>query len=131
MQTLFKENLSVMRMTKGELPSLPFVALKDEILGKRYDLSIVFVGKDQARELNRVHRNKDYNTNILSFPLSKTSGEIIISLEKVRRDAKEHNKSYHNFLGLLVIHGMLHLDGMQHSSKMESLEKKFCNKFNY
>jgi len=129
MQTLFKENLSVKRLTKGKLPSLPFLAFKNNILGKKYDLSIVFVGRNQARELNRIHRNKDYNTNILSFPLSESSGEIIISLEKVRRDAVEHNKSFYNFLGFLVIHGMLHLEGYEHGATMEKLEGFYCGKF--
>ena len=131
MSTLFTENLSVRRMTKGKLPSLPFLALKDAVLGKKYELSIVFAGRAQARELNRTHRGKDYNTNILSFPLSDTSGEIVISLEKVRRDAKDHDKNYPDFLGFLVIHGMLHLVGHDHGAIMETLEKKFCKKFGF
>ena len=125
------ETIAIRHMTKGKLPSLPFARMKDAVLGTSYELSLVFANRETSRELNRVHRDKDYATNILSFPLTKHSGEIVINLEKVRKDAKEFEKTYEDFLGFLFIHGLLHLKGMDHGPKMEAQEKKFCKIFNY
>jgi probable rRNA maturation factor len=120
---------SVLNKTKGKLPSLPFVDLKETILGKEYELSISFVGKTASRTLNRTYRDKDYATNILSFELSKKSGELVIQPDCVKRDAKNFDMDYKNFLLFLLIHGMLHLKGMQHGSTMEKQEARFKKVF--
>ena len=73
--------------------------------------------------------DKDYPTNILSFPLDETSGEIYISLLTVRRDAKKFAMTYQKFLQLLMVHGMLHLKGYDHGSTMERIEAKFRKQF--
>ncbi len=99
--------------------------MKDQILGKSYDLSISFVGKTASRTLNRTYRGKDHATNILSFELSKNSGELVLQPDCVKRDAKNFDMDYKNFLGFLLIHGMLHLKGMQHGSTMEGQEVRF------
>ncbi|MBU0612253.1 rRNA maturation RNase YbeY [Patescibacteria group bacterium] len=122
-------DFSKINTTKGKLPSLPFVRIKNDILKKGYSLSLVFVGKKKSQELNRTYRKKDKPTNILSFPYSKTEGEIIICPAIVKREAKKFDKSFHDFMGFLVIHGMLHLKGMKHSSKMEREEKKYDQKY--
>lgn len=124
-------NLSVNRLTKGKLPSLPFVDLRNAVFGPNYDLSIVFVNLETSQRLNRETRDKDYPTNILSFPLSKESGELVIQLSIARRDAPKFEMSYQNFLGFLLIHGLLHLKGMDHGSRMEKEEKKFTRQFNF
>ena len=128
---MINETFNIKRETKGKLPCLPFVDIKNKVLGKKYDLSIAFVGRNKSRELNYRFRNKNYATNILSFSLSKNSGEIIINLEKVRKDAPNFNRPYLKFLGFLVIHGMLHLKGYEHSSIMEELENKFSREFSF
>ncbi len=99
--------------------------MKDAVLGKKYDLSISFVGPTASRTLNRTYRGKDYATNILSFELTKTSGELVLQPACVKRDAKKFDMNYKNFLGFLLIHGMLHLKGMQHGSTMEGQEIRF------
>ena len=123
------ETLSIVNHTKGKLPRLPFANMKDVILGKRYDLSISFVTPHTSQELNRTHRGKDNPTNILSFELTKKSGELVIEPRRVKRDAVAFDMDFKNFLGFLLIHGMLHLKGMQHGSTMERQEKKFLKIF--
>ncbi len=123
--------ISIIRETKGELPSLPFAYMKDTILGKKYELSVAFIGEKKSHEINFKLRGKDKPTNILSFPLSKNSGEILISLSTAKKDAKNFDKKPADFLGFLFIHGLLHLKGMQHGSTMEKAEKKFCKKFGF
>ena len=125
----YTDTLSVVRKTKGRLPSLPFEELKNTILGKKYELSIAFIRRNESKELNKTYRDKDYPTNILSFPISKTSGDIFINLEKVRLDAKLFEKSYDDFLLQIVIHGMVHLRGLDHGKEMDVLENKFWKKF--
>ncbi len=110
-----------------------FESVKEAILGKKYELSIAYVSSNVSRDLNRAYRGKDKPTNILSFPLDKTSGELVINLPQVKKDAPAFGfgKNYKTFLGFLVIHGMLHLKGFEHGSKMESMEKKYCKKFGF
>jgi probable rRNA maturation factor len=123
-----EDTFTLQNKTKGRLPRLPFVRIKEIVLGTEYELSIVFVTPALSRKLNRTHRGKDYSTNILSFPLSMTSGEIIIEPKKVRADAPDFDMDYKTFMGFLVIHGMLHLKGMEHSSTMTKAEKHFMKK---
>jgi len=66
---------------------------------------------------------------VLSFPLSKTSGEIFINPHKARADARAFQKRYNNFIGLLFVHGLLHLFGMRHGKKMEDKERSILRKF--
>lgn len=125
---LEKKNLTVIRKN-GTIPSVPFLPIKEKILGKTYDLTVVFCSPKESQERNKEYRNKDYPTNILSFPLSKSEGEIYISLSVARRDAKKFDMSYEKFLHLLFIHGCLHLKGYDHGSTMEMLENKYLDKF--
>ena len=57
-------------------------------------------------------RGKNKPTNILSFEYSKTSGEIVIQLDCVKKDAPKFGLPYTKFLGFLFIHGLLHLKGI-------------------
>lgn len=110
-----------------------FEKLKNDILGKDYDLSLAYVDEKKSREINKKYRKKDKPTNVLSFSLSKQSGEIIICPAVVKREAKDKTKNfgkkYQELLVFLVIHGMLHLKGLEHSSRMERAEKFYCKKY--
>lgn len=123
------DNFSIIAETTGKLPRLPFLHIKEAILGKKYDLSLVFVGKKKAIELHKQWKKKNDPVNILSFPLSKTEGEIFISLEKAKQECKNFDRSYENYVGFLFIHGCVHLKGFSHGNTMETIEKKFRKKF--
>lgn len=123
------DNVDVTNMTKGTLPRVPFVAIKNKILGEKYELSLVFATKALSKKLNNIHRGKNYPTNILSFPLDEKSGEIFIEPSKARLDAPDFDMSYTKFIKFLFIHGCLHLKGMQHSSTMDKAEQKFLKLF--
>ena len=103
--------------------------MKNDILGKRYELSIALVSEKKSRELNKKYRHKDKSTNVLSFALTKQSGEIILCPTVAKREAKKFGKNFKQFMGFLVIHGMLHLKGMEHSSTMEKREEKYDKKY--
>lgn len=108
-----------------------FEKIKKDILGEDYDLSIAFVGEKKSRELNKHWRNINKATNILSFALGKNKGEIVLCKAVAKREAKNFGRTFRQFLGFLVIHGMLHLKGMQHSSTMEKAEAKYDQKYFY
>ena len=125
-----QDHLTITRETSGKLPSLPFLRMKNAILGENYELSLAFVGRKRAIELHQEWKLKDDPVNILSFPLGKNEGEIIISLEKARTECKHFDRTYENYLAFLFIHGCVHLKGFTHGSKMEAEEKKYRALFN-
>ena len=103
--------------------------IKKTILGEQYELSLVFVSAQKIRNLNKVYRGVDKSTDILSFPLSKTSGEIFICKTEARKMMKEFGRPYENFLAFLFIHGCVHLKGFDHSNEMEKVEEKWRKLF--
>jgi len=125
------ENFSITNKTKGKLPSLPFHTMKEKILGKNYNLSVVFVGVKKSQELNKKYRNREEPANILTFPLEKLSGEIVINPNKAKKDASHFDMNYHEFLIYLFIHGLLHLKGRRHGSRMDNEEQTLLNVFNH
>ena len=124
-----KEFSTIVNLTKGKLPRLPFVSIKNAILGEKYELDVAFLTPKKQKEINKIYRNIDKTTNILSFPLTKTSGQITFDLSKVKKDAPLFDMTYPKFLKYLFIHGLLHLKGYDHSAIMERQEKKFLKMF--
>jgi probable rRNA maturation factor len=120
---------TITNKTKGKLPRLPFVSIKNKILGNEYELGVSFLSKQKQKQINQTYRNIDKTTNILSFPLSPNSGEITFDLAKVKNDAPLFDMTYSKFLKYLFIHGCLHLKGFEHSSIMEKEEKKYLKMF--
>ena len=125
-----ENSLSIKKTTKRKtLPLAFFLRAKDTILGSKYDLSLVICGPTLSRRYNKALRRKDRATNILSFPLTKKSGEILLDLTTTKRDAPKFAMDEKTFAGFLFIHGLLHLKGYEHGSTMERLEKKYVQLF--
>ena len=123
------DTFSITNGTQGTIPRVPFSVIKDKVLGKRYELSLTFIGDTRMRTLNHAYRNKDTTTDILSFPLSKESGEIFISQKEATRQSKKFDMSPRDHLTFLFIHGLLHLKGLKHGRTMEKLEDRWCKQF--
>src|SRR3989338_11058957 len=94
--------------------SIPFTDLKNKVLGRNYSLSLVFTDNKHSRQLNRTYRGNDKATNVLSFPLSKLSGEVFIDLVTAECEAPQFDMDFKKFITYLFIHALLHLKGMQH-----------------
>jgi len=126
-----EDTLSIKNLTKSrpEVSRTAFLNLKNEVLGKNYDLSLVFVGNATSKKLNKTYRGKNNPTNILSFSLSKTEGEIIMDLAKIRKETELFKRPYNNLVLYLFIHGLFHLKGHQHGSTMEHKEAAARKKF--
>lgn len=110
-------------------PNLPYDKMLHAILGKSYNLSLVFVGATRAQALNQTYRKASYIPNVLSFPLSPIDGEIYITPRIASRECKKFNMTPEGYMGYLFIHGLLHLKGHTHSDTMDTLEKKYVSLF--
>jgi probable rRNA maturation factor len=123
------EKFSIINTTKGKLPRLPFVLYKNKILGKKYELSLTFIGEKKIQSLNRIYRNKNTPTDILSFSIEKDLGEIFICLKVAKKRSVEFQREYKNFISFLFIHSAVHLLGYDHGEPMEKIEKKYRKHF--
>lgn len=97
-----------------------------------FDLGILFTTNTSIRKMNLAYRNKDRATDILSFPYHQYSnpgkrinvktdddqnlGDIVISLERAKRDSTEQNIQFSKYLRILLVHGICHLVGYTHDT---------------
>nr|WP_298146185.1 rRNA maturation RNase YbeY [uncultured Pseudomonas sp.] len=101
------------------------------------ELTIRLVDESEGRELNHTYRQRDYATNVLSFPADVPDGlldipllgDLVICAPVVEREALEQNKPAHAHWAHMVIHGCLHLLGYDHiedeeAEEMEALERE-------
>jgi probable rRNA maturation factor len=80
--------------------------------------SICLISTDrELRDLNRRFRKKDYATDVLSFPGAEGSpGEVAISLDRAAEQAAGEGHTLEEELRILMLHGALHLAGMDHET---------------
>lgn len=79
-------------------------------------LDYIFSSDEFVLELNQKHLEHDYFTDILTFPFTESesdpiSGEIYISIDRVKDNAKQFNQTFEDELHRVMIHGVLHLMG--------------------
>ena len=99
-----------------------------------YDVNIIFTSDIHLSELKKEFFFKDQWTDVIAFPLQRDSkfleGEIYISIPTAKKNANIFKEPYKKELGRLIIHGALHLLGIEDKSKeqkkkMTILEEKF------
>jgi rRNA maturation RNase YbeY len=92
-----------------------------------WDLAIRVSGDRELRRLNRRFLGEDHATDVLSFPSGERAaaahlGDIVISWPAVNRQAAEFGHPVESELGLLVVHGFLHILGWDHATSGEEAE---------
>jgi probable rRNA maturation factor len=103
-------------------------------------ITIAFVSDSKIKELNQDFRGKNSTTDVLSFPYEAAEfeaeddflGDIIISLEQAKRQARENNLTFELEVKQLILHGILHLLGYDHETdegQMNALELQLREKF--
>ena len=110
-------------------------ALRYEGVNDNTEVSVTIVDNEEIRKINNKFRNIDRATDVLSFPLidfdneslpddgSKIYlGDIIISIERAKEQAKEYGHSIDREIGFLTAHSMLHLLGYDHMVPEEEKE---------
>lgn len=96
-------------------------------LGGAESLQLVFVTKSEIAKLNREYRGKAYATDVLSFAPTEPGslGELVFSLDVLKRQAKEHDMKFQDELGYMVLHGVLHLLGYDHEVSVAGAKRMF------
>ena len=99
---------------------------------KNVDLHVVFVDDRGIRKINRKFFSRDAATDVITFPLEefpRLEGEVYISIETARRQAKAYRVSLTNELARLVIHGVLHLCGYDDIASVTRKKMKMKEEF--
>ena len=91
--------------------------------GKRVgEVGYMFVDDEKILEVNREYLGHDYYTDIITFDYDEgdvINGDIVISLDTVRSNAEQLGKPYDEELHRVIIHGILHLCGINDKGKGE------------
>jgi len=88
-------------------------------VGLRGEVEVLLASDRTLRRLNRTFRGKDKATDVLSFPASREfagehGGDLAISLDTAQRQADAFGHSLRDEVRVLLVHGLLHLSGMDH-----------------
>lgn len=103
--------------------------LVTESFGHDAEVSVSFVDNAEIHRLNKLYRNVDKPTDVLSFPLGENGvydvnnetgayllGDVVISMETAVKQARIYNHSLEREVGFLTVHSMLHLLGYDHET---------------
>ncbi len=96
------------------------------------DVAYIFCDDEKILEVNREYLQHDYYTDIITFDYcegNRISGDLFISLDTVRSNAEQFEKTYEEELHRVIIHGILHLCGINDKAPgerelMEAAEDK-------
>lgn len=152
-RSAFRPTAAVGVGLKADLRLSVQYALKDAVLPTRAEvrkwaratrpgaaeLTVRFVDAEEGRALNAQYRGKDYATNVLTFPYAREpllSGDLVLCLPVVLREAAEQGKTATAHFAHLVVHGMLHLQGYDHETGaeariMEQMERDILDRLGY
>lgn len=95
---------------------------------KTGDISFVFCSDAFLLEMNKEYLNHDTYTDIITFDYSKDdtqlpiSGDIFISIDRVKENANKFSKTFEDELHRVIIHGVLHLLGYKDKTKVSKAE---------
>lgn len=105
------------------------------------EVSLILVDTLKIHEMNKMYRNIDRPTDVLSFESDDEEddnylGEIFICIDKVYSQAEEYGHSINREFAFLLVHGILHLHGYDHMTKEDEIimfkkQEEILNKFNY
>lgn len=114
-----------------QIDKLLTFAKKQENIEEEAELSVTFVDKDEIQEINKMYRDKDKVTDVISFALEEDEpeitgiemprvlGDIIICTDVAQEQADSYGHSFERELGFLALHGFLHLLGYDHMNEQD------------
>ena len=119
-----------------QIDSLLTFAKKQEHIDSEAELSVTFVDKDEIQNINKMYRDKDKVTDVISFALEEDEpeidmnerdiprvlGDIIICTDVAHEQAENYGHSFERELGFLALHGFLHLLGYDHMTDEDEKE---------
>ena len=130
------DNVEIFNETNEEIedlkilkPLLEYARIKENLEDTELEFSVIIVDNKRIHEINKEYRGIDRPTDVISFALEDNEdvnienyrilGDIYISIDKVREQAKVYGHSEKRELAFLTIHGFLHLLGYDHMEKEE------------
>ena len=137
-QDKYKVNKDIKDLIKKcSLAALKYMEFRTDV-----EISVMLTDNDGIQTLNKLHRNIDRATDVLSFPMFEYDengdivedyaefnemgelclGDIVISLERASEQAQEYGHSFEREVGFLTVHSMLHLLGYDHMTPEEEAE---------
>lgn len=130
------DNVEIFNETNEEIedlkilkPLLEYARKYEGLEDTELEFSIIIVDNKRIHEINKKYRGIDRPTDVISFALEDSEGvelenyrilgDIYISIDKVKEQAKEYGHSEKRELAFLTVHGFLHLLGYDHMEKEE------------
>ncbi len=107
-----------------------FLSCAAQAIGLNGEVSVLLTGDERIRSLNREFRGKDKSTDVLSFPAApafaagRHAGDLAISLNTASRQAVEHGHGLQTEVKILMLHGLLHLSGLDHESDSGQMARR-------
>ncbi len=105
-------------------------ALDCEGVGREAELSLLFVDEPAMADLNQHYMGEDRPTDVLAFPIDNVEttlpgppillGDVVVCPAVAARQAPDHGTSLEGELGLLVVHGVLHVLGHDHGHQADT-----------
>jgi probable rRNA maturation factor len=92
-------------------------------------VAVLFTIDAEIQSLNKEWRGKDMPTNILSFPAAPMPvppgevahlGDLVLAFETISKEAQEQGKPFENHVAHLIVHGLLHLLGLDHETDTDA-----------
>ena len=132
LEVIFDNDFDVSESLVLALKNAADLTLQEE---KKCDsvVNLKIVGNAEMQQLNKEFRNKDRATNVLSFTnddlskdVTKNIGDIAISYDFVKQEAKDHGKSFSDHVIHMLVHGIYHILGYDHEDDIsaEVMESK-------
>lgn len=108
--------------------------LEENLKDKKLYVNIVLTNPENIRKMNKEYRNIDKETDVLSFPMFEKYelenreilnedilGDIVISIDRVSKQAKEYGHSFERELSYMAVHGFYHLMGYDHIDEEDKI----------
>ena len=101
------------------------------------EITVRLVGQKEGRQINRDFRRKDYATNVLTFAYQQRpalQADLVLCLPVLAREARAQQKDLSAHFAHMLVHGMLHAQGLDHedpeeAEHMEALERRILKRF--
>lgn len=134
-EVLFDNRQDFMEITEENMKAIEKAietTIEVEEAEGNFEVSVSFVTNEEIRELNRLYRNVDQETDVLSFPMDDDEdcegvimlGDVILSTEKIIEQAADFGHSLEREMIYLTVHSMLHLLGYDHMEEDEKEEMR-------